>query len=62
MPHPTIDQHPSRRWGQRACVRRAVALRVDYATADGRVWLGLIRNLSPRGCLSRVPCAMSRMR
>jgi hypothetical protein len=33
----------------RACVRRAVALRADYATADGRVWLGLIRNLSFQG-------------
>jgi hypothetical protein len=30
-------------------VRRAVALRADYATADGRVWLGLIRNLSFQG-------------
>jgi hypothetical protein len=33
----------------RECVRRAVTLRVDYATADGRVWLGLIRNLSLQG-------------
>jgi hypothetical protein len=33
----------------RACVRLAVTLRVDYATADGRVWLGLIRNLSLQG-------------
>jgi PilZ domain len=33
----------------RVCVRRAVALRVDYATADGRGWLGLIRNLSLQG-------------
>jgi hypothetical protein len=30
-------------------VRRAVTLRVDYATADGRGWLGLIRNLSLQG-------------
>jgi hypothetical protein len=30
-------------------VRHAVALRVDYATADGRVWLGLVRNLSLQG-------------
>jgi PilZ domain-containing protein len=30
-------------------VRRAVTLRVDYVTADGRVWLGLIRNLSLQG-------------
>jgi PilZ domain len=33
----------------RACVRRAVTVRVDYATADGRVWLGLVRNLSLQG-------------
>jgi PilZ domain len=33
----------------RACGRRAVALRVDYATGDGRVWLGLVRNLSLQG-------------
>jgi PilZ domain len=36
-------------WRPRACVRRAVTLRVDYATADGRVWLGLVRNLSLQG-------------
>src|SRR5207247_6392356 len=30
-------------------VRRAVTLRVDYATADGRGWLGLVRNLSLQG-------------
>ena len=29
-----------------ARVRRAVTLRVDYATPDGRVWLGVVRNLS----------------
>jgi hypothetical protein len=33
----------------RAYARQAVTLRVDYATADGRGWLGLIRNLSPQG-------------
>src|SRR5215475_5934957 len=33
----------------RACVRRAVTLRVDYATADGRGWLGVVRNLSLQG-------------
>ena len=33
----------------RACVRRAVSLRVDYATADGRAWLGVVRNLSLQG-------------
>ena len=33
----------------RACLRRTVPLRVDYATGDGRVWLGLVRNLSLQG-------------
>jgi hypothetical protein len=36
-------------WHPRASERRAVTLRVDYATADGRVWLGLVRNLSLQG-------------
>ena len=36
-------------WESRACVRRAVSLRVDYATADGRVWLGVARNFSRQG-------------
>jgi PilZ domain len=36
-------------WRPRACVRRPVTLRVDYATADGRVWLGVARNLSLQG-------------
>ena len=36
-------------WHRRACVRRAVTLRVDYATADGRGWLGVVRNLSLQG-------------
>jgi hypothetical protein len=36
-------------WHPRACVRRPVALRVDYATADGRGWLGLVRNFSRQG-------------
>lgn len=36
-------------WHPRACVRRAVTLRVDYATTDGRAWLGIIRNLSLQG-------------
>jgi hypothetical protein len=36
-------------WQPRACVRRSVTVRVDYATADGRVWLGLVRNLSLQG-------------
>ena len=30
-------------------VRRIVTLRVDYATADGRGWLGVLRNLSRQG-------------
>src|SRR2546427_7688057 len=36
-------------WESRAYVRRAVTLRVDYATADGRGWLGIVRNLSVQG-------------
>jgi PilZ domain len=36
-------------WESRECVRWAVTLRVDYATADGRGWLGLVRNLSLQG-------------
>jgi len=36
-------------WHPRACVRRPVTVRVDYATVDGRGWLGLIRNLSRQG-------------
>jgi PilZ domain len=36
-------------WHPRACVRQAVALRVDYATAQGQVGLGLVRNLSLQG-------------
>jgi hypothetical protein len=36
-------------WHPRACMRRPVTLRVDYATADGRGWLGVVRNLSLQG-------------
>ena len=36
-------------WHPRSCVRQAVALRVDYATAQGQVGLGLVRNLSLQG-------------
>ena len=44
------DQEGTRTpWHARACVRQAVTLRVDYATADGRAWLGLVRNLSLQG-------------
>jgi len=46
--------HRSRRnvhtpWHPRACVRLPVTLRVDYATADGRGWLGVVCNLSRQG-------------
>ena len=47
--HDTADQSARRPWHPRACVRRAVTLRVDYATADGRGWLGVVRNLSLQG-------------
>ena len=47
--HDTADQSGRRPWHPRACVRRAVTLRVDYATADGRGWLGVVRNLSLQG-------------
>ena len=47
--HDTADQSARRLWHRRACVRRAVTVRVDYATADGRGWLGLVRNLSRQG-------------
>jgi hypothetical protein len=36
-------------WHPRACVWRPVTLRVDYATGDGRGWLGMVRNLSLQG-------------
>src|SRR5947209_4390895 len=39
--------HPA--WHPRVCVRQPVTLRVDYATADGRGWLGVVRNLSLQG-------------
>src|SRR6266702_5318573 len=45
----TAEQSGRRLWHRRACVRRAVTLRVDYATADGRGWLGVVRNLSLQG-------------
>ena len=46
---PTSLLSPHTAWQPRACVRQAVTVRVDYATADGRVWLGLVRNLSLQG-------------
>ena len=36
-------------WHPRACVRRAVALRVDYVSTQGQAGLGLVRNLSAQG-------------
>jgi hypothetical protein len=36
-------------WHPRVCVRRPVTLRVGDATADGRGWLGVVRNLSLQG-------------
>jgi hypothetical protein len=47
--HPTADHHARRLWHPRQCVRHAVALRADYATTDGRGWLGMVRNLSLQG-------------
>jgi hypothetical protein len=47
--HHTTNQCIRRPWHRRACVRWAVTVRVDYATADGRAWLGVVRNLSPQG-------------
>lgn len=47
--HPTADEHVPRLWRPRTGGRRAVTGRVDDATADGRGWLGLIRNLSRQG-------------
>jgi hypothetical protein len=36
-------------WYPRACIRRAVTLRMDYVTAQGLVGLGLVRDLSLQG-------------
>lgn len=47
--HPTTHQRTRQPWHRRTGVRRATCLRVDYATADGRAWLGVVRNLSPQG-------------
>jgi hypothetical protein len=47
--HDTADPSTCRSWHPRACVRRAVTVRMDYATADGRGWLGVVRNLSLQG-------------
>ena len=47
--HNTTNQSGGRLERRRARLRRAVTLRVDYATADGRGWLGVVRNLSLQG-------------
>ena len=47
--HESAEHHRHTLGDRRACVRRAVTVRVDYATADGRGWLGLVRNLSLQG-------------
>jgi PilZ domain-containing protein len=49
MRHTPVDQSGRWWWHPRTCGRRPVTLRVDYATADGRGWQGLIRNLSLQG-------------
>jgi hypothetical protein len=36
-------------WHPRASLRRAVTFRVDYVTAQGKVLMGMIRNLSLQG-------------
>ena len=45
----TASRSAHKPWHPRACVRRTVTLRVDYVTADGRGWLGMVRNLSVQG-------------
>ena len=58
--HTTIDQSGRWLWHPRTCGRRTVTLRVDYATADGRGWLGLIRNLSLQGMyIDTVSCQVT---
>ena len=47
--HTASHSNLRRPWHRRACVRRAVTLRVDYVTAQGKVWLGIVRNLSVQG-------------
>ena len=47
--HESAEHHRHQLGDRRACVRRAVTVRVDYATADGRGWLGVVRNLSLQG-------------
>ena len=64
MQHPTrcipADQSGRWLWHPRTCGRRPVTLRVDYATADGRGWQGLIRNLSLQGMyIDNVSCQVT---
>jgi hypothetical protein len=58
--HTPADQSGRWLWHPRTCGRRPVTLRVDYATADGRGWLGLIRNLSLQGMyIDKVSCQVT---
>ena len=58
--HTPADQSARWLWHPRTCGRRTVTLRVDYATADGRGWLGLIRNLSLQGMyIDTVSCQVT---
>jgi PilZ domain-containing protein len=52
--------HVRTAWRPRACVRRDVTLRVDYASTDGQGWQGLIRNLSLQGMyIDTVSCQVT---
>jgi hypothetical protein len=58
--HHTTAQSGRWLWHPRTCGRRTVTLRVDYATADGRGWQGLIRNLSLQGMyIDRASCQVT---
>src|SRR6266446_1698355 len=45
----TTSRSAHKPWHPRACVRRTVTLRVDYVTAQGKVLMGMVRNLSVQG-------------
>jgi hypothetical protein len=47
--HATAYRKKLMTWHPRASGRRAVTFRVDYVTAQGKVWMGLVRNLSMQG-------------
>jgi PilZ domain len=47
--HATAYRKKLMTWHPRASGRRAVTFRVDYVTAQGKVWMGLVRNLSVQG-------------